>query len=214
MEGLRRVLLKEGQRVLFQGDSVTDAGRDREDFFGLGNGYPAIISGLVGAAYPGLRIEFLNRGVGGDRVKDLRERWKADCIDLSPDWISMLVGVNDCWRFYDSNDKTEPDIFERDYRYLLESVATIGASSIIMEPFFLPLRGEMESWTEDLGPKIQIIRRLAREYEAIYVPLDGIFASAATRREQGFWAEDGVHPTPEGHFLIALQWLSAMSIAI
>jgi len=147
-------------------------------------------------------------------VKDLRERWKADCIDLSPDWISMLVGVNDCWRFYDSNDKTEPDIFERDYRYLLESVATIGASSIIMEPFFLPLRGEMESWTEDLGPKIQIIRRLAREYEAIYVPLDGIFASAATRREQGFWAEDGVHPTPEGHFLIALQWLSAMSIAI
>ncbi|PIJ61377.1 GDSL family lipase [Mesotoga sp. H07.pep.5.3] len=211
---MKRVFLREGQRVLFQGDSVTDTDRDREDLYSLGDGYPAIISGLVGSAHPELRIEFLNRGVGGDRVRDLRRRWEVDCLDLSPDWVSILVGINDCWRLYDSDDKTEPEDFENDYRYLLESVRSKGASVIIMEPFFLPVFSGMERWTEDLGPKIQIIRRVAREFGAIYLPLDGIFAAASARCEPEFWAKDGVHPTPEGHALIARHWLQAMNIVL
>jgi lysophospholipase L1-like esterase len=82
-----------------------------------------------------------------------------------------------------------------------------------MEPFYLPVYREMEMWTEDLGPKIQIIRRLAREFKAVYVPLDGIFAAAATKREPSFWAEDGIHPTLEGHALIARHWLKAVGVS-
>jgi len=207
------MLLQREQRVVFQGDSVTDTGRDRDDFFDLGSGYPAIVSGMIGSLFPEMRIEFLNRGVGGDRVKDLKNRWKDDCLDLSPDWVSILIGINDCWRFYDSDDRTEPALFESNYRYLLQSAASKGASLIIMEPFYLPVYREMEMWTEDLGPKIQIIRRLAREFKAVYVPLDGIFAEAATKREPSFWAEDGIHPTPEGHALIARHWLKAVGVS-
>lgn len=210
--GGKEMLLQREQRVVFQGDSVTDTGRDRDDFFGLGNGYPAIVSGTIGSLFPETRIEFLNRGVGGDRVKDLKNRWKEDCLDLSPDWVSILVGINDCWRLYDSNDRTEPALFESNYRYLLQSAAARGASLIVMEPFYLPVYREMEMWTEDLGPKIQIIRRLAREFKAVYVPLYGIFAEAATKREPSFWAEDGIHPTPEGHSLIARHWLKALGV--
>ena len=156
-------------------------------------------------------MRFVNRGISGNRVKDLRARWDKDCIDLKPDWVSILIGINDTWRRYDSNDPTSVDSFEADYRHILERVKNeLDAGLIICEPFVLPFPEDRNAWREDLDPKIAVVRKLAREFEAIFIPLDGILAAASAVREPAFWAADGVHPTPQGHALIAQAWLKAV----
>lgn len=94
------LLIQDGELVLFQGDSITDAGRDRTDPFSLGYGYPMMIDAWFSALYPAKHVRFANCGISGNRVKDLKARWDKDCIDLRPDWVSILIGINDCWRRY------------------------------------------------------------------------------------------------------------------
>lgn len=205
------MLLKDGELVLFQGDSITDAGRNRNDINDLGFGYPMFIASWFSALYPDKNVRFINRGISGDRVRNLKARWQEDCLDLKPDWISILIGINDCWRRYDSNDPTSVEAFESDYRYILDQVKErLNAKIILCEPFVLPTPEDRVQWREDLDPKIHVVRKLAREYGAIFIPLDGIMAQACARKEPAFWAADGVHPTPAGHALIAQAWLKAV----
>ncbi|WP_026486508.1 SGNH/GDSL hydrolase family protein [Caldanaerobius polysaccharolyticus] len=205
------MLLKQGELVLFQGDSVTDVGRNRDDGNDLGFGYPMFVASWFSAMYPDVNVRFINRGVSGNRVRDLKSRWRQDCLDLKPDWVSILIGINDCWRRYDSNDPTSVEAFEADYRYILDQVKEeLDAKIIILEPFVLPTSEDRVQWREDLDPKIQAVRKLAREYGALLIPLDGIMAQACTRRQPAFWAADGVHPTPAGHALIAQAWLKTV----
>lgn len=209
---MSNLLLEPGQRVLFQGDSITDAGRDRQAFASLGSGYASLIAAWLAAKYPDLRVEFLNRGIGGNRACDLQARWAKDCIDLRPEWLSIMVGVNDTWRRFDSNIISDIPEFEACYRRLLDRVKSeTSARVIIMEPFLLPIRSDYDAFREDLDPRIQAVRHVARDYGAIYVPLDGIFAAACTQREPAFWAPDAVHPSDAGHALIAQAWIRAMS---
>ncbi|HEY9076475.1 MAG TPA: SGNH/GDSL hydrolase family protein [Anaerolineaceae bacterium] len=204
-------LLEDKTTVLFQGDSITDAHRNRDILDDLGSGYPSLIGAWYSALYAEKAVRFINRGISGNRVKDLRARWQADCLDLQPDWVSILIGVNDTWRRYDSNDPTTADAFERDYRAIIESTQqTLNARIILMEPFLLPVQEGQQRWREDLDPKIAVVRKLAREYKTMFIPLDGIFAEAATRLDPKHWAEDGVHPTRTGHALIAQAWLRAV----
>lgn len=201
-------LFNEHDIVLFQGDSITDAGRDRQDSEHLGYGYAMMAASWFSALYPEKNVRFLNRGISGNRVQDLLERWQEDCLDLRPTWVSILIGINDTWRRYDSNDSTTTQYFENSYRALLERMAeTLKARLILCEPFVLPTPADRENWREDLDPKIATVRRLAREYSALYVPFDGVFAQAATQREAAFWAGDGVHPSNAGHALMAQSWL-------
>lgn len=210
-ESEKAMKLQSGQTVLFQGDSITDCGRDRNDAASLGIGYAMIAGGWVGAAYPELGIRFLNRGVSGDRVKDLEARWERDTIELRPDWLTILIGINDVWRRYDANDPTPVEAFEASYRRILRRAADANIENIVlMEPFVLPFPEDRCAWREDLDPKIHAVRCLAREFDAIYVPLDGLFAAATARREPAFWAPDGVHPSAAGHALIAQAWLRAV----
>mgnify|MGYP001251089290 CR=1 FL=1 len=205
------LLNQDGELVLFQGDSITDAGRDRTDPFSLGYGYPMMIDAWFSALYPAKHVRFANCGISGNRVKDLKARWDKDCIDLRPDWVSILIGINDCWRRYDRNDPTSVEAFEADYRHILERTKKeLGAKLIICEPFVLPFPEDRLAWREDLDPKIAAVRKLAREFGAIFIPLDGIFAAACAAREPAFWAADGVHPTFRGHALIAQAWLKAV----
>ena len=197
--------------VLFQGDSITDAGRSRENGEDLGRGYAAMVAAWFSARYPGHSVRFLNRGISGNRTGDLLARWQEDCLDLHPTWVSILIGVNDTWRRYDAGDPTPTDVFEANYRALLSMTADIvGSHIIILEPFLLPIPPDRAAWREDLGPKIAVVRALAREFNTLFVPLDGLFAAAATQREMAFWLPDGVHPTPAGHALIAQAWLQAV----
>ena len=206
-----RPIFSQGDVVLFQGDSITDFGRDRLDPANMGNGYAYIAASLFSARYPELGVTFLNRGVGGDRTGDMLLRWQKDCIALQPDWVSILIGINDTWRFFDSGMRTTAAEFAENLRAMLEDVRTrTQASLILCEPFVLPVPEDRAAWREDLDPKIHIIRSLAREYGAIYVPFDGLFAQASTRQELAYWAADGVHPTPAGSALMAEAWLSAI----
>ncbi|MFO7724070.1 MAG: SGNH/GDSL hydrolase family protein [Oceanipulchritudo sp.] len=205
------MLIQPGQTLLFQGDSITDCKRDRSLPDSLGSGYVNILAGLLGALHPRLGVACLNRGISGNRTSDLADRWREDCLDLQPDVLSLLIGINDVWRRYDSNLPTSVDAFAANYRKVLE--LTAGAlprtTLLLLEPFLLPFPEDRRPWREDLDPKIDVVRHLAREFGARLVPLDGIFAAASTIQPPSFWASDGVHPTPAGHGLIARAWLEA-----
>lgn len=209
-----QLLLEPNATVLFQGDSITDAGRSRENDADLGRGYPQMVAAWFSALYPAHKVRFLNRGISGNRAKDLRTRWQADCLDLAPTWVSILIGINDTWRRYDSDDPTSADVYEDNFRAILEQTRdTLNANIVILEPFVLPTPPDRATWRVDLDPKIAVARKLAREFDALFVPLDGPFAAAATQREMNFWLADGVHPTPAGHALIAQAWLRAVGAA-
>ena len=203
-------LIEDQAIVLFQGDSITDAGRSRTNDDQLGGGYAALVAAWFSAAQPSKRVRFLNRGISGHRAVDLQARWQADCIALRPTWVSILIGINDTWRRYDSGEVMPVETYEAAFRDILLQTKKIGARLIVCEPFVLPVPPDRVRWREDLDPKIDAARRLAREVGAIYIPLDGLFAAASTQRECAFWAGDGVHPTPAGHALIAQAWLRAV----
>lgn len=204
-------LITAGQTVLFQGDSITDAGRSRDHSDQLGSGYANLVAAWFGMLYPELGVRFLNRGISGNRVSDLQARWQVDCLDLKPDWVSIMIGINDTWRRYDSNDPTAVADYAAGYREILQRTRGSGeARLILLEPFVLPHPADRKAWRDDLDPKIAAGRDLAREFGALYIPLDGLFAAAAARREPAFWAADGVHPTQAGHALIAHLWLQAV----
>lgn len=197
--------------VLFQGDSVTDCLRSREDESNLGSGYPMMIASAYSSKYPEEWVKFINRGISGNRTRDLVTRWQKDCLDIKPDLVSILIGINDTWRGFDSNDPTSVESFEANYRDILSRAREdTDALIILMEPFVLSYPEDRRTWREDLDPKIQVVRKLALEFETALIPLDGIFAQAACRREPQFWAADGVHPTLAGHALIARTWMDTV----
>ncbi len=201
--------IKSGMRVLFQGDSITDAGR-RETEDRLGTGYVHITAGILKVKVPSLEIE--NRGIGGNRVKDLEPRWQADCIDLKPDVVSIMIGINDVFWRHAPEDAVSLEDYEAGYRRILTRTRDeIGAKIVMLEPFLLPVSEERRAARADLDPAIDAVRRLAREFADCYVPLDGLFAAAATRAEPKHWSTDGVHPTAAGHALIATAWLEAVT---
>jgi acyl-CoA thioesterase-1 len=205
------ILIEDNAVLLFQGDSVTDCGRSQEDDNYLGAGYANMIAASISAIYSEKNITIINKGISGNRVKDLQGRWKEDCLKLKPTWVSILIGINDCWRRYDSNDPTSVEDYEDGYRDLLTQIKSkTKANIILMDPFVLPVTEDRNKWREDLDPKIDAVRRLAREFKAIYLPLDGIFAQAATKIEPAFWTADGVHPTQSGHALIATEWMKVV----
>lgn len=204
-------LIEQNAVVLFQGDSITDAGRNRNDGENLGSGYANLVTSLFTSKYPGKQATFLNRGVSGDRVVDLERRWEEDCLALKPTWLSIYVGINDTWRRYDSNNPMSAGEYYATYQRLIKRAKEqLNANLILVEPFVLPVNESQKQWREDLDPKIQAVRELAGEFKALYVPLDGLFAQAAAQTGPAYWAPDGVHPSPAGAALIANAWLQAV----
>ena len=122
-----------------------------------------------------------------------------------------MIGINDTWRAFDSNDPTPVESYEQDYRHILELVRDqLGAKLILMEPFVLPHPEDRKDWRDDLDPRISIVHELAREFDARLITLDRIFEAKSTAVPPAYWADDGVHPTAPGHALIAQSWLDAV----
>ena len=207
------MILQENDVILFQGDSITDCGRDRGDYYALGTGYPLIVAALLRSRFPRLNLTILNRGVSGDRAADLARRWSEDCVALRPDVLSILVGVNDTWRAFDSGDPTDAAVYEAHYRQLLDRARNEAdvREIVLLEPFVLPVPPDRKLWRTDLNPRIEIVRELAREYNAALIPTDGLFAHVSAIQPPAYWAEDGVHPTVAGHGLIARAWVELVS---
>lgn len=206
------MIILDNDIVLFQGDSVTDTGRNYEDKNNLGSGYAMMSSVFFAATFPEKNVKFINRGVNGNRSKDLENRWKEDCLDLKPTVVTILIGINDCWRRYDEKDATSIEKFKATYHKLLTQTKEHNNPKIIlMEPFLLPVQEMQSEWREDLDPKINAVRELAREFGAELIPLDGVFNKASTHKPLTFWTIDGVHPTEAGHALITREWLKVVS---
>lgn len=203
----------QNELVLFQGDSITDHGRDHADPACLGTGYAMMAASWFTATHPHLDVQFANRGVSGDQTSHLLERWQADCIDLQPTWVSILIGINDAWRpVHDPKHSRSVSEFEADYTAVLELTrASLPKTRIIIcEPFLLETVGLEEQFRCELAPRIQIARTLARQYADIYIPFDGIFQAASMHMPPEAWASDAVHPSKAGHALMAKTWLEAV----
>jgi lysophospholipase L1-like esterase len=192
-------------KLLFIGDSVTDCGcsRKTEEFGPYGIGYVRRLAELM----PGHTV--INAGISGNRIRNLQARWEQDCLQHTPDVVTILIGVNDVWRQFDSNDPVDPEAFRAAYRQLLSDTrARLPQTRILlMEPFVLPIPEDRRTWRPYIDSLIQIVRDMAVAYTLPLVPLEGLlFASAATLGLAAV-AQDGVHPTPLGHEVIAQSWL-------
>lgn len=192
--------------LVFAGDSITDAGR-REDPDRLGDGYVRVIAERLSAG----SLDVVNVGISGDRVVDLRRRWADDVLEHRADVLTVMIGVNDTWRRYDSDDATTAADFGSVYDEILESAISGGVQTLIlMEPFLVPIDDAQRAWREeDLDAKIEVTRSLAAKYGAVLVPLDSLLNEAAKERTAAEIASDGVHPTALGHRLIADEWWKA-----
>ncbi len=204
--------LENGTRVLFLGDSITDAARDRADFHGMA-GYPQMVDNYIKTFFAEKNIECINRGISGDTTEMLLMRMERDCFELSPDAVSILIGINDVWRRYDSNKLTTVEAFRSNYRSILEGVRRrLRCKIMVLEPFLLASDKSRDGYREDLDPKIAVVRELAREFADEYVPLDGIFAEASVKNTPQYYSIDAVHPTRQGEALIAKEWLKRVKL--
>ncbi|MCI9889213.1 SGNH/GDSL hydrolase family protein [Micrococcales bacterium 31B] len=198
--------------MLFQGDSITDASR-LNDPQGLGYGYVRNLVESLSLALPDHELTFVNRGVSGNRVRNLEERWKQDALDLNPDIVTIMIGINDMWRAFDNNDPTSAIAFEGGYDRILYKLTEKSSTQIVLiEPFMLCVRDEMWLWRSDLDAKIQAVRRLAQKYDLPLVGLDSAMSQAASLRGMAAIAGDGVHPTPAGHKVLANAVLSVFDL--
>lgn len=185
-------------KLLFQGDSITDWGRNNRDCHNLGNGYSKYAAENIMNFFPDIEFEFMNLGISGNQTKDLVARLQSDFIDVRPDIISILIGVNDTWHHADDKSWIPNDLFEERYRTVLKAIKEkTNAKIMIMEPFLIPVEDKL-FFREDLAPKIEIIRKLAREFADVYLPTDGLLASAYIGDDPISFADDGVHPTDKG----------------
>lgn len=204
-------ILKKEMTILFQGDSITDCNRCSDAEAGMGFGYAGMVASRLAAQCCELELTILNRGISGNRLSDLVNRWDKECLDLKPGLVSILIGINNTWRKFDSNDPTSEESFYSDYHSLLSKTRKkIDATIVLCEPFVLPVPQDRKGWRVDLDPKINIVRELAREFKTLLVPFDSMFAAASIRRECKYWLPDGVHPSLAGHSLMADLWMKTV----
>ncbi|MBQ3140797.1 MAG: SGNH/GDSL hydrolase family protein [Clostridia bacterium] len=208
-------LLENGATVLFIGDSVTDCGRNRADLYDLGKGYPKFVAQALRELYPEKQFTFINKGVSGDRTRDLLARYDADFAPHKADLISILIGINDVWRRYDQNDPTSARAFVDNYQALLEQLKRDfpEAKILMIEPFLLHQDDSKDAWNEDFEPKLQAVHDLAADHASYFLPAHGVFdilvrnGYPSTR-----FSADDVHPTEEGHKIIATCWLDLLDV--
>ena len=214
----KRPKLRQGARLLFQGDSITDMkwGRNEKDRnHYLGHSYVYLVAARLGVDLASQNLEFFNRGMSGHQVADLRKRWQTDAIDLEPDLLSILVGVNDVGRNLSGVDVEK---WEEDYRSMLKASrdANHKLRLVLLDPFVLP-SGRLESrdayqaWRRQVDRLLPVVKRLAAEFHAVHVQTQMMFDQAADTVTPNHWIWDGVHPLPQGHELIAREWIRRVS---
>jgi lysophospholipase L1-like esterase len=199
-------------KILLQGDSITDAGRDFRNYHDLGPGYPFYASEHIKEAFQKTDFEFINFGISGNRTSQLFDRLYNDCIAFQPDVVSILIGINDVWHRYGANKIATTDAqIELNYRSILERLKKeTNAKILILSPFLLDAPGK-EHIREDLKTVLPIVRKLADEFADAYVALDEKFAEALkTQPEPLYYSQDGVHPNENGRKFIGALYAEAI----
>lgn len=207
-------MLNKNSLILFQGDSITDTGRtdSADPTVSLGEGYPAKIAETLANDYADLGVSVINRGISGNRTWDLLERWDKDCIAINPDYFSLLIGVNDTWRRYDSGMITTAEEYEANMRTLLDRVVKeTNAKIILLNIFLLDVTPDKAQMRPDLVEKQEVISRLIKDYDVTYIDIQKKFDEmVAAGTPMTDLSEDGVHPTDFGHSVIAAEWLKSV----
>ena len=197
------------KRFLVQGDSITDAGRDDDDLrenSGLGSGYPLLVAADFLKNRKGT-FSFINRGVSGDRITDIYARIKEDIINLKPDYMSILVGVNDVSHELTMQCGVDEEKYEKIYGMLIEEVknALPDIKIIILEPFVLKGNATNEMWEQfrcEVEKRAAAAKRVAKKYALSFVPLQLLFDAYSADDDTEYWSLAGVHPTAAGHQII------------
>lgn len=196
---------------MFQGDSVTDAGRDRSQYSDMGLGYPKYASAMIEDAFPDVDFAFVNLGISGNRTEDLLQRMQSDFIEIQPDIVSIMIGINDVWHHYAfSGIYTSNEAFEQNYTTLLEEIKQkTNAKIMIIQPFLIDVP-DKQQLKDELAEKQEIVKALADKYADVYLPMHEIFL-ADEAEDKTVYAADGVHPTEDGACLIAQNYLEAIT---
>ena len=184
-------------KILFQGDSITDAGRKAD---GIGKGYVKYAIEYIREKFPDVDFEFVNKGISGNQTKDLVARLQEDFIDVGADIVSIMIGVNDTWHHIDDKEFVPAERFEANYRAVLSAVKATGAKIMMIEPYVVS--ESRIGFYDDLFKKILIERKLAREFADVYMPLDGLLAQLWTNAPETDFSDDGVHPNASGSKII------------
>jgi lysophospholipase L1-like esterase len=208
LQGGEMAAFSNGARILFQGDSITDGNRGRTEDPNhiLGHGYAFVIAARYGAAFPDRHLVFLNRGVSGNTVANLAARWQADTVDLKPDVLSILVGVNDL------NMRVPLEQFEAGYDELLASTvkALPDVKLVLGEPFALKVgRYNNANWDDrmaEMRKRQAVVAKLAAKYHAALALYQQAFDEACKRAPADYWIWDGIHPTYSGHQIMVDEW--------
>ncbi|MCB0569728.1 MAG: SGNH/GDSL hydrolase family protein [Phaeodactylibacter sp.] len=216
----RPQLPPEEATILFQGDSITDAGRDKGRYYpndasGMGLGYVHHITTHLLGRYPERHYRFYNRGISGNKVFQLADRWADDCLQLRPDTLSILIGVNDYWHTLSHSYKGTAEVYENDYRALLKTTkeSLPEVRLIIAEPFYVEGGSAIDGrWAEGLLPYRKAARQIAADFGAVFIPLHSIFEKALEQAPASYWCPDGVHPSLAGSYLMAAAWLEALGV--
>ncbi len=212
--------LQKNQTILFQGDSITDAGRDKKNqvanqqkAFGKGYAWMAASQLLIGQ--PELNLTIHNRGISGNKVHQLANRWDQDCLDLQPDLISILIGVNDIWHGLNGRYDGTVETYENDFLKLIERTrrALPDTKLVICEPFVLKCGAVTDKWFPEFEKYRESARKVADINQSIFVPFQSMFNEAIKYAEPKHWAGDGVHPSAHGSSLMAHFWLRTVTRA-
>jgi len=211
---LNNNLFEAGNTVLFQGDSITDAGRDKKrerpnDALSFGRGYALFAGAYLLNAMPEKQLKVYNRGISGNKVFQLAERWDTDCLDLKPDVLSILIGVNDYWHKRNGKYDGTVEVYEKDYMKLLERTkqALPDVKLVLCEPFYvLETRAVDETWVEPMKQYQAAAKRVSEAFDTLWVPCQSVFDEAVKHAPGTYWTADGVHPSMAGAQLMAEAW--------
>jgi len=211
------MLIQPGSKLVMIGDSITDSGRQRpvgEGLFeALGKGYVSIVNGLIGAAIPGDRIRVVNMGISGNTVRDLESRWETDVVGLNPDWLSVMIGINDVWRQFDSPLQAEWHVMIGEYETILDRLCAKTRPSlkglVLMAPYFIePNRSDpMRAMMDRYGA---VVKKLASKHKAVFVDTQAAFDDVLANMHPVAMAWDRIHPNTVGHAVIARAFLKAV----
>ena len=214
------MLIESGSKIVFIGDSITDAGRARPAgeglFNALGTGYVAQVDALMAAADPTSRIRVVNRGCGGNTVLDLKARWQEDVLDLQPQWLAVMIGINDVWRQFDSplqNCGVALDTYRQTLESLIAQAKPDLSGLVLMTPFVVE-KSKDDSMRAVMDQYGAVVRELATQYDAVFVDTQAAFDVALAHNHPTFYAWDRIHPTQTGTMIIARAFLRAVQFSL
>lgn len=213
-------IFEAGSTVLFQGDSITDAGREKKNELAnnahsFGHGYAFLAASDLLNELPEKNLSIYNRGISGNKVYQLAERWQKDCLDLKPDILSILIGVNDYWHKRNGQYDGTVEVYENDYRELLKLTKEKlpNVKLVICEPFYVQNTSAVdETWIEPMKEYQAAAKRIAKEFDALWVPFQQVFDEAIKYAPATYWTGDGVHPAMPGAQLMAQAWLRVVDL--